>query len=185
LTGIAKCNIANNGNSIANQLSTINLEHIDDAITTIKAMPRTSGQSSIPQHINNNVSQLLHCVRTSCVPIGYTNEAAADARSKMFSLWMTFGVPSLLFTFSPCDECSFLMQLYATEKKTELPNIHEPVETLFEKLGIRKLLRVQNPGACARMFDSLHQIVIKELIGWSDVAFLDPLVASLNGRKEG
>jgi hypothetical protein len=39
---------------------------------------------------------------------------------------------------------------------------------LFEKLGIRKLLRVQNPGACARMFDSLHQIVIKELIGWSD-----------------
>jgi hypothetical protein len=77
LTGIAKCNIANNGNSIANQLSTISLEHIDDAITTIKAMPRTSGQSSIPQHINNNVSQLLHCVRTSCVPIGYTNEAAA------------------------------------------------------------------------------------------------------------
>jgi hypothetical protein len=85
----------------------------------------------------------------------------------MFALWMTFGVPSLLFTFSPCDECSFKMELYASAgEPITLPSIHEPMETLFQKLGCQKSLRVKRPRACALEFDSLLQIVIKHLVGW-------------------
>jgi hypothetical protein len=71
------------------------------------------------------------------------------------------------FTFSPCDECSFKMQLHATVKYEHLPTIQEPVEILSCKLGIRKALRVQYPGGCARELDSLLQIVLSGLIGWN------------------
>ncbi len=112
LSGIAKCNVSNNGNTIANQLAAMTVEELDIAITQMK-MNATLNNSEITTY-SPRVTELLKCVKTSCAPIGYTNEAASEARNKMFALWMTFGPPSLLFTFSPCDECSFRMQLHAT-----------------------------------------------------------------------
>jgi len=164
MTGIAKCNVSNNGLTIADQLAAMTVEELDNAITQMK---KSSQESLTSPEYSPRVMELLKCVKTSCVPIGYTNEAAVEARSKMFALWMTFGPPSLLFTFSPCDECSFKMQLHATGKYEHLPTIQESVEILSCKLGIRRALRVQYPGACAREFDSLLQIVLSDLIGWN------------------
>ncbi|MFN9654790.1 MAG: AAA family ATPase, partial [Dolichospermum sp.] len=140
------------------------VEELDIAITQMK-MKATSNNLETTTY-SPRVTELLKCVKTSCAPIGYTNEAASEARNKMFALWMTFGPPSLLFTFSPCDECSFRMQLHATAEYHNLPTIHEPIEILTRKLGLRKSARVQFPGACAREFDSLLRIVLSELIGW-------------------
>lgn len=169
LTGIAKCNLTNGGNTIADQISSIQVNQIDDAISLLRSRKKDDRQPSIPPDIHAPVLKLLKCVKTSCSPIGYTNEAAADARNKLFALWMTFGVPSLLFTFSPCDECSFRMQLYAMSNKvSKLPSPNEHIEELFQKLALRKSLRIQFPGACAREFDSLLQCIIKLLIGWDE-----------------
>ena len=165
LTGITKCNVSSNGSTIADQLAEMTVNELDEAITQMKNISKTVSE---PSTINSspNVTQFLRCIRTSCTPIGYTNEAAGDARNKMFALWMTFGPPSLLFTFSPCDECSFNMQLYATGKALEFPSMKGCVEVMSRQLGIRKALRVQYPGACAREFDSLLRIVVSNLIGW-------------------
>ena len=170
LSGIAKCNMSNNGNTIASQLATISVDELEHAIREMRNMPpRCSDsprESAMEEEISPHVKELIKCIRTSCTPIGYTNEAAAEARTKMFALWMTFGSPSLFFTLSPCDECSFKMQLYATAASEELPSVKLPVEILSRKLALRRALRVKYPGACAREFHSLLQIVLADLIGW-------------------
>jgi hypothetical protein len=158
------------------------VQQVDDAICEMKKKGERlkrdqvrstgieNGQQSGTSEDNSSgspyVTELLKCIKTSCIPIGYTNEAATEARNKMFALWMTFGPPALLFTFSPCDECSLKMQLYATMETYSLPSIHTSVEILTKDLGIRKSLRVRYPGCCAREFDSLLQIITRDLIGW-------------------
>ena len=165
LTGITKCNVSNNGNTIADQLAEITVNELDEAISQMKnASNSTNNNNTV--HTSSNMAQFLRCVKTSCAPIGYTNEAATNARNKMFALWMTFGPPSLLFTFSPCDECSFRMNLYALGKEVELPSLTDSLEVMSRNLGLRKSLRVRYPGACAREFDSLLRIVVNDLIGW-------------------
>ncbi|MFO0537375.1 MAG: hypothetical protein ACK524_22080 [Planctomyces sp.] len=170
LSGITKCNISCNGSTIADQLSEITASDLDDVITEMKHNHHASGNvhdGSNPLSSSSSISQFLKCIKTSCTPIGYTNEAASDARMKMFSLWMTFGPPSLLFTFSPCDECSFKMHLYATGNQVAFPNMKN-FELMSSTLTLRKSLRVKYPGACARQFDDLLQIVISELLGWQN-----------------
>ncbi len=167
LTGIAKCNISNNGNTVANDIASVTVEQLDEAINEMKSKPKgrtTTDPTFTP--MNHHIAQLLKCIRTSCSPIGYTNEAASEARNKMFAQWMTFGPPSLLFTFSPCDECSFKMQLHATMEATELPSLFQSEEIMCRNLSLRKSLRVKYPGSCAKEFDSLMRIIIGELLGW-------------------
>ena len=167
LTGIAKCNVSNNGATVANEIASVTVEDLDEAINRMKSEAIVRNRTNAPATpMNHHIAQLLKCIRTSCAPIGYTNEAASEARSKMFALWMTFGPPSLLFTFSPCDECSFKMQLHATMEATELPSLFQPEQLICQKLSLRKSLRVKYPGACAKEFDSLLKIVIGELLGW-------------------
>jgi len=173
LSGITKCNMTHNGNSIATQLADISIDELDHAIREMRNMPPKciNSHSYQEQDISPHVKELMKCIKTSCTPIGYTNEAAAEARTKMFALWMTFGSPSLFFTFSPCDECSFKMQLFATMKAEELPSIILPKEIISRKLSLRRSLRINYPGACAREFDSLLQIILSDLIGWEKVKF--------------
>ena len=167
MSGITKCNVSKNGNTISDQLAAMTIKELDEAITQMKNISK-SNLTFQPIDMSTRVSQLLHCIKTSCIPIGYTNEASLNARNKMFALWITFGPPSLLFTFSPCDECSFKMQLFATGKSLKLPSVLDSLDLMTINLGLRKSLRVRYPGACAREFDSLLRIVIHDLIGWEE-----------------
>ena len=63
-------------------------------------------------------SRFLNSVSTSCRPVGHSNEAAKYARRQFFSLWDRFGPPSLFFTITPDDECSFRVQFYANGGET-------------------------------------------------------------------
>jgi len=167
LSGITKCNTSNNGTTIADQLSEITASELDEVITQMKKRQQSNDHTGI-SNVSSNISQFLRCIKTSCTPIGYTSEAASDARMKMFALWMTFSSPSLLFTFSPCDECSFKMHLYATGKQVALPHMKDCFEVMSSNLTLRKSLRVRYPGACARQFDDLLQIVVSDLLGWQN-----------------
>ncbi len=46
-------------------------------------------------------------ISAACKHIPCTDEAAKEARTKLFSMWYSFGPPSVFFTISPGDECSF------------------------------------------------------------------------------
>ena len=78
------------------------------------------------------------------------------------------------FTITPCDECTFRVRLFAdADKRHILPKL---VEDPFSKeatdvcdvdFTLRAKQRTMYPGACALVYESLMQIVIKCLLGWN------------------
>jgi len=66
-------------------------------------------------------TSLLHTVSAACKNIPYTDEAASEARTKLFSMWYNLGPPAVFFTISPGDECSFRIKLYVNQKMELLP----------------------------------------------------------------
>jgi hypothetical protein len=109
---------------------------------------------------------LLHTVKTSCKNVPYADEATLEARTKLFGLWTHFGPPSIFFTISPADECSFRVGLYCNTSKQYLPNPNISENDCIASMLFRAKERTENPGACAREFNALRDIVMEILIGW-------------------
>jgi hypothetical protein len=97
----------------------------------------------------NTSNQLIHTVSATCKNIPYSDEAAKEARTKLFS---SFGPPSVFFTISPGDECSLCIKLYLSLKMELLPQPTTDENLLISDSGFRSKLRIDNPGACARVF---------------------------------
>jgi hypothetical protein len=70
------------------------------------------------QHI---ATSLIHTVSAACKNITSTDEAAKEARTKLFSMWYSIGPPAVFFTLSPGDECSFRIKLFVNNKMELLP----------------------------------------------------------------
>jgi len=98
-------------------------------------------------------TKLIHTVSAACKNVPYTDEAAKEARTKLFSMWYSFGPPSVFFTISPGDECSFRIQLYVNLKMDRLPQPTKDDNALIF-------------GACAREYNAIMQIIMEALIGW-------------------
>jgi hypothetical protein len=94
------------------------------------------------------------------------DEAAKEARTKLFSMWYSFGPPSVFFTISPGDKCSFWMKLYINLKMDLLPQPTEDDDALIFDSLFRSKIRIDNPGACARKYNAIIQIIMEALIGW-------------------
>ncbi len=86
-TGILKCNFMNHQHLVYEELATISTEDLQHTIGNIVHNHQSKDEISE----KSNATQLLKNIRTLCAPLGFTNEAAAEARSKTFSLWVTFG----------------------------------------------------------------------------------------------
>ena len=118
----------------------------------------------------DSASSLLHTVKASCKSDPYSDEAATVARTKLFALWNHFGLPSVFFTISPADECSFRVQLFCNTNKHTLPSFVSSESECVSSMLFRKHVRTENPGACAREFKSLRDIIMEILIGWDSKA---------------
>ena len=117
------------------------------------------------------MNRLFSSVSASCRTVGQSNEAAKVARKKYFSLWHRFGSPSVFFTVSPCDECSFRVRLFSNANCSHyIPSTSQimDLQNCILDLQFRKKTRSTYPGACAHEFESIMQIVIEVLIGWKD-----------------
>jgi hypothetical protein len=110
--------------------------------------------------------QLIHTVTAACKSIPFSDEAAKEARAKLFSMWYTFGPPAVFFTISPGDECSFRIKLFLNLKMEMLPQPNNNETDLISDFHFRSKLRIDNPGACAREYESIMQIIMESLIGW-------------------
>jgi hypothetical protein len=115
---------------------------------------------------NSQASSLLHTIKASCKSIPYSDEAASDARTKLFAFWNYFGPPSIFFTISPADECSFRIQLFCNTSKQVLPKPNTSENECVACMLFTSQIRTENPGACAWEFNSLRDIVMECLIGW-------------------
>jgi hypothetical protein len=101
-------------------------------------------------------------VSAACKNIPYSDEAAKEARTKLFSMLYSLGPPSVFFTISPGDECSFRIKLYLNLKMEFLPQPTDDENALIFDSVFRSKLRIDNPGACARENWKLQN---KQIIG--------------------
>ena len=88
----------NDGITLGENFSSIT----DDQMLHLAEAPNLTLGSTI----NSQGSSLLHTIKASCKSVPYSDEAATDARTKMFALWNFFGPPSIFFTISPADPLS-------------------------------------------------------------------------------
>jgi hypothetical protein len=116
--------------------------------------------------ISNSSTKLIHTVSAAYKNITYSDEAAKGARTKLFSMWYSLGPPSVFFTISPGDECSFQRKLYLNLKMEFLPQLKDDENALIFDSVFRSKLRIDNPGACAREYNSIMQNIMETLIGW-------------------
>ena len=107
-TAFVRCKSSFHGQTLAEHVSKLTVDDVELASKRLSVGLPNNGSAA---------SRLLTAVSTSCKPIGHSNEAAAGARKKYFALRDYFGPQAVFFTFSPCDECSFRIRLYATSGK--------------------------------------------------------------------
>ena len=107
-TAFVRCKSSFHGQTLAEHVSKLTVDDVELASKRLSVGLPNNGSAA---------SRLLTAVSASCKPIGHSNEAAADARKKYFALRDYFGPQAVFFTFSPCDECSFRIRLYATSGK--------------------------------------------------------------------
>ena len=80
----------------------------------------------------------------------------------------------MFFTITPCDECTFRARIFVDADKPHfLPKLYddpfdkEAMESCIADFELRAQQRIKYPGACSLVYESLMQIVIKCLLGWS------------------
>ena len=158
---IVNCKSRFKSSTVADCLSVLSQKDIENALKHILSGEKTK---------NPTLQKLFTNIRGHSSSIGHSNEAASFARQKLFSLWHFFGPPTVFFTVTPCDECSFRVRLYATSKSHKLPdkNDMENQNYCLLDLNTRKKLRTKYPGACVTEYRSIIQIVINILIGWNE-----------------
>ncbi|KAL7528223.1 hypothetical protein ACHAWF_002481 [Thalassiosira exigua] len=106
---------------------------------------------------SKELDTLVKAVSMTCRSLGYTREAAKQARMLSFAMLEHFGINGLFLTITPCDECSF---------RFDLPDLTDEDELLFDDLEFRKKMRLRYAGACSLEFQSVIHIVTEELLQW-------------------
>jgi len=116
---------------------------------------------------NSVEHQFLAAVEASCKAMAHTNEAAKEARNKMFSQWVKHGEPAVFFTVSPCDLVNFRIRLYARPKDQHwFPSLDADKDEILKEYEVRAKERLACPGGCAMDFCNQMEFVIKHIIGW-------------------
>ena len=158
---VISCRSSWNRSTVGDEVSKLSLEQLKQATRRVLDGIQPS----------DTMQRLFSSVSASCRSVGQSNEAAKIARKKYFSLWHRFGSPSIFFTVSPCDECSFRVRLYSNSDCSHcIPSTSEimSLQNCVLDLEFRKKIRSTYPGACAHEFESIMQIVIEVLIGWKN-----------------
>ena len=154
------CRSKNDAISTGVKIGQLTEEELDLALRSVQNNERSSPAGFA----------FLSSLKASCKAMGHTNEAAKEARQKLFSLWNLYGEPSIFFTVSPCDEVNFRIRVYAAPDTChDLPSIDNMSdEACLADWKLRKDQRTTYPGAGAFDFDMLMQVVVSDIIGMNN-----------------
>jgi hypothetical protein len=101
-----RCRTKMNDESIASKIALISPEAIEE-----EAQRRLNGEHR--RGFTQTPAKLFFdTLEIACKSMAHTNEAAKNARRKMFSMWYSICAPGIFFTISPCDETNFRLRLY-------------------------------------------------------------------------
>lgn len=132
-----------------------------------KAAERASKRSHNDDRDTSLAGKFIDKISTSCKVIGYSAAAASEARRKMFGYCDRLGMPSMFVTVSPDDECSFRVRLWASAgTEIDMLNLDLSDADCILDYKVRKNTRINYPGACAIEYQSIVQVLLRDLFGW-------------------
>lgn len=123
------------------------------------------------EHTDNEIfKKLFSNINEHCSSIGHSNEAATSARQNLFLLWHYFGAPLYFVTFTPCNEYSFCVRMYATSTEHKFPIIYDVQDEskFLLDFNLKKKLRGNYAGVCATEYKCGMQVVVRILICWNN-----------------
>jgi len=160
---IIKCKSQNCGTTLAEKISTLDIDDLNRAMMSIQ-----TGQDP-----KGTAAEYIKTIKASCEPIGHSAEAAKKNRRRHFAICDYLGESSLFVTTTPCDECTLRVGLFvnAGEEQTLPPlgdlDDKEHINQCKFHFELRKRYRTLYPGACSLVYQHLMQIVTECLIGWN------------------
>ena len=130
--------------------------------------------ADLGKQVGGVAGRLIKTLKGTSRSSGYSKESAKFHRRQHWALCDYFGLPAVFLTITPCDECTFRVRLFADAgnphvlpKLVEDPFSIEATEICDADFKLRSKQRTMYPGACALVYESLMQIVIKCLLGWN------------------
>lgn len=109
----------------------------------------------------------LGAIDAICKAIPHTNEAAAVARRQMESMQHHFGCPTFFLTVTPDDDNHIVIQILTNTNLSGNKKVDEMTDDEIFNLSTNKTeLRINFPGVCAYFFQSMLDIILKDVIGW-------------------
>jgi len=154
-----RCKHQSSGTSRAESFADINVEQLRSAINRSNAGMSVADRSSY---------QFLNSIEAVSRNMAHTNEAAKQARRRMFAMIAKFGVPAVFFTVTPNDSGSFRIKVNALKETEAPPNVDACSDDIEVDSSVAALLREKYPGLCAFDFENILGLIIEHLIGWDD-----------------
>ena len=102
--------------------------------------------------------------------VPHSNGATRKARLQGEAICHQFGTPHFFLTITPDDENAFFILVYTYNEKQfdSFDALNMSDDEIAEKLCYRQKLRIKYPGVCSLYFESVLDIVIRDVIGWDD-----------------
>ena len=142
---------------------------MENAANDLTLAQQQENNGSSTETTNNCASAFLKSVTTSCKVLGHTTEAAKEARRKVYAMTERYGSHSIMFTVTPCDECTFKVSMYANEGEVlKIPSCDCEETKCIQNFYLRAKMRTTYPGACSLYYQSAIQAVY-EMLGWDPV----------------
>ena len=154
-----RCNYKSGGSSRAESFASMSVERLKSAVNRSNAHMAVNDAATL---------QFLNSIEAVSRSMGHTNEAAKQARTRMFSMIAKFGVPAVFFTVTPDDNGSFRIKVNACKESAGPPDINDALADIKLDADIAREIREQYPGLCDFDFENILDLVIKHLIGWDE-----------------
>eukprot|EP00986_Skeletonema_menzelii_P013820 scaffold8448_cov188-Skeletonema_menzelii.AAC.1 len=187
-TAMITCRANTFGSTLAEKISILRMEDLYNAVLRKETRQKVSGIAG----------DYLNTVEASCKPVGYSASNARINRRRHFAMDNFFGGHSIFLTTTPCDECTFRVQVFANAgREQELPSLRDfddqkHMGDCITSFNLRKRIRRLYPGACSLVYQHLMHIVTECLIGWDHKnqtgrigVFGEPLAYSRTDEEQG
>ena len=162
-TAALTCRSNTFGSTLAEKISTLRMEDFYSAVL----------QKESQQKVSGTAGDYLNAVEASCKPVGYSALNARIHRRQHFAMDDFFGGHSIFLTTTPCDECTFRVQIFANAGKEQtLPKLRDfdengHMKDCIASFDLRKRIRRLYPGACSLVYQHLMHVITECLIGWN------------------
>jgi hypothetical protein len=92
--------------------STVDGVPLGEKLSTLSTEDFEQIKDNNKDNLDATTKCFLRAISTTCKAMGYTEQAAKDARQRCFAMLDFFGLNSLFMSTTPDDECSFRVRLY-------------------------------------------------------------------------